>query len=53
MQVAVVKSPSPPWLGFLSTPCALVLFFNHFVANWGTYTLMTYLPKYLTEAPYP
>jgi len=33
----------------LTTPCAWALFLNHFAINYQTYTLLTYLPKYLTE----
>ena len=45
-KVTISKSPSgPPWLGFVTTPCAWALFLNHFAANYQTYTLLNYLPK--------
>jgi MFS family permease len=46
-KVEVTKSASPPWTGLFTHPAALTTYFNHFAMNWGGYTLMTYLPKYL------
>jgi cyanate permease len=43
------RSPSPPWLNFITHPAAWALYVNHFAAGWGAYTLMTYLPKYMKE----
>lgn len=48
-KVAVEKSASPPFFAMLTSPIAWALYFNHFVSNWGNYTLLTYLPKFLHE----
>ena len=48
-KVSIEKSDSPPWVGFFTTPCVWALFVIHFAANWNLYTLLNYLPKYLTE----
>ena len=48
-KVQVPKSPSPPWVAFLSSVPAWAIYVNHFANNFCVYTLMTYLPKYMDE----
>ena len=48
-KVSVIKSESPPWKGFLTSPAAWAIYCCHFSTNFCIYTLMTYLPKYLDE----
>ena len=43
----VRKSASPPWRAFLTHRAAWALYLNHGAANWGAYTLMTFLPDYM------
>eukprot|EP00659_Diplonema_papillatum_P015355 gene15355-23477_t len=48
-RTVVTKSPHPPWRNFLTHPAAWAIYINHFAYNYGYYTLLTYLPKYMDE----
>ena len=47
--VTVDKLPSPPFKHFLLQPCFLAILVAHFGQNWGSYTLLTEIPTYLTN----
>jgi MFS family permease len=48
-KIDIPMSASPPWRGFVTCPAAWALYINHFATNFGVYTLMTYLPKFMKE----
>lgn len=48
-RVQVEKSARVPWIGFVVSPAAWAIYVNHFAFNYGTYTMMTYMPKFLDE----
>lgn len=47
--VQVEKSARVPWIAFIVSPAAWAIYVNHFAFNYGTYTMMTYMPKFLDE----
>jgi hypothetical protein len=46
-----IKPPTPsiPWFGILTSAPFIVLIFNHFAWNWGTYIFLSWLPTYLKD----
>jgi len=41
---------SIPWIRLLSNTAVWAIIVNHFANNWGFYILLTWLPKYLSDA---
>lgn len=38
-----------PWVAILKSPACWALFVIHTCNNWGTYTFLTSIPKYMAE----
>jgi ACS family sodium-dependent inorganic phosphate cotransporter len=44
-----VKKEKTPWFEICTHSAILVLMWNHFACNWGTYVFISWLPTYLKE----
>jgi len=43
------SAPPVPWKSILSSSCVWAIIIAHFATDWGNYTLLTMLPKYMNS----